>query len=353
MYTTCAFCAGALGGDGGGSGLAVGRRFAFDAWRSRAWVICQRCGRWNLTPFDDREATIAALERMATGGRVAATSDQVSLMRNGSYDVVRVGKPPRPEYATWRYGERVKARERERLKFIIPATAIAIGGMVAFNFAVGGSMAYIVGQIPGAADNIYTRMVGNRMVPGIESPVCARCGHVMVLRAKHVQDARLTHTAHEDIALLMMCPACKVYGAQLEGPDAEQALRAGLTFVNLKKGKKIKRKAEEAAGYVDRHGGPERFIRVTTRIEKPVSALVGAEALALEMAVDEQAELRELERQWQQAEEIANIADGLLVDPSIEAELEAVRRRAGGLRKPAPEQAPPPADPQGDHQPNG
>src|SRR6266853_867557 len=117
MFTTCAFCAGSLGGDGGTSDLAVGRRFAFDAWRSRAWVICQRCARWNLTPFDNREDTIGRPEKMAAA--------------------VRVGKPPRVEYATWRYGERVKARERERLKFIVPATAVAIGGLVAFNFAVG------------------------------------------------------------------------------------------------------------------------------------------------------------------------------------------------------------------------
>jgi len=346
MYTTCGFCAGGLGGDGGGSNLGVGRRFAYDAWRSRAWVICQRCGRWNLTPFDDREDTIAKLEAMAAAGRIAATSDQVALIRAGAYDVVRVGRPRRIEYATWRYGERIKARERERLKFIIPATAVAIGGMVAFNFAIGGSMAYMVGQIPGMADSLYTWTVGKRKVPGIEPPVCARCGMIMVLRAKDLQHARLTHSSHEDLALLLSCPRCKVYGAQLEGPDAEQALRAGLTFVNLKKGKRIKRKAQEAAGYVDRHGGPEQFIKVTTRIEKPVSALVGAEALALEMAVDEQAELRELERQWRQAEEIANIADGLLVDPRIEHDLEDVRRRL----PPRQEGRQPP--PTGD-QPNG
>src|SRR5205085_3749423 len=116
--------------------------------------------------------------------------------------------------------------------------------------------------------------------------------------------ARLTHTAHADLALLLSCPRCHAYGAQIEGTDAEVALRAGLTFVNLKKGKRVKKKAEEAAGYVDRHGGPEQFIRLTTRIEKSVGALVGAEALALEMAVDEQAELRELERQWRHVEEV-------------------------------------------------
>ena len=197
--------------------------------------------------------------------------------------------------------------------------------MVAFNFAVGGGMAYMLGQVPGMADGLYTTMVGNRKVSGIDTPLCDRCQKPMVLRAKHLQHARLTHTAHADLALLLSCPNCKVYGAQLEGADAESVLRAGLTFVNLKKGKRVKKKAEEAAGYVDRHGGPEQFIRLTTRIEKPVGSLVGAEALALEMAVDEQAELRELERQWHQAEEIANIADGLLMPPSIEEELKRLR----------------------------
>lgn len=326
MFTTCGFCAGQLGGEGGASGLGVGRRFAYDAHRSRAWVICSKCGRWNLTPFDSREDTINALETWAATGRVAATSEQVSLIRTGAFDVVRVGQPRRPEYATWRYGERVKARERERLKFIVPATAVAIGGMVAFNFAVGGGMAYMLGQVPGMADSLYTTIIGNRKVPGIESPICDRCGKVMVLKAKHLQHARLTHTAQADLALLLSCPECKVYGAQIEGPDAEQVLRAGLTFVNLKKGKRVKKKAEEAAGYVDRHGGPEQFIRLTTRIEKPVGSLVGAEALALEMAVDEQAELRELERQWQTAEEIANIADGLLLPPTIDDELKRLRK---------------------------
>jgi len=65
MYTTCAFCAGSLGGDGGASGLGVGKRFAFDSWKSRAWVICAACARWNLTPFDTRVDAIAALEDMA------------------------------------------------------------------------------------------------------------------------------------------------------------------------------------------------------------------------------------------------------------------------------------------------
>jgi hypothetical protein len=326
VYTTCAFCSGSLGGDGGASGLGVGKRFAFDPWKSRAWVICGKCGRWNLTPFDTRIDTITTLERMAGGGRVVATTDQVALVRAGACDVVRVGKPPRIEYATWRYGERLKARERERLKVIVPATIVVVGGMVAFNAVIGGAAGGMVGNIPTIVNAIYTGVVGNRKL-AIEPPICARWGTGMVKRAKHLQHARLTYTAHEDLALLLSCPKCRTYGAQIAGIDAETALRTGMTYVNLKKGKRIKKKAEQAAVTVDRHGGPEQFIRSTAHSERTVKALAGTEALALEMAVDEQAELRELERQWRQAEELAEIADSLLPDRTVEEELKRLKER--------------------------
>jgi hypothetical protein len=48
------------------------------------------------------------------------------------------------------------------------------------------------------------------------------------------------------------------------------------------------------------------------------------------MAVEEQAEVEELERQWREAEEIAGIADGTLsTDAALEAELQRLKRRAG------------------------
>lgn len=317
MFATCAFCSGALGGDGGPSGLGVGRKLSFDPWKSRAWVICQRCSRWNLTAVDERLDTIAALDRMAAGGRVAATSAQVALIRVGPYDVVRVGKPPRVEMASWRYGERLKARERERLKVIVPVAVAVIGVSIVINAAAGGSMGAFMGQIPNIANGIYIWTVGNRKV-AIEPPICARCGQVMALRAKHVKTARLQRTTRTDLALLVICPSCKGEGALLEGGDAETALRSGLTYVNLRQSRKLKKKAEAAAQQVDASGGPEPFLVREAQREVKLDTYKGAEALALEMAVDEQAELRELERQWRDAEEIADIADNLLVDPAIE-----------------------------------
>lgn len=326
MYTTCAFCCGALGGDGGASGLDVGKRFAFDGWKSRAWVICQRCARWNLTPLDTRLDAIAALERMAAAGRVAATTEQVALVRAGAYDVVRVGKPPRIEMAGWRYGERIKARERERLKVVVPVAVAALGATIALNVAAGGSIGGFLWQVPGISDSIYTGIVGRRKV-NIEPPICRHCGSIMVLRARDVQHARFTQTAHQDLALLLRCPRCEFPGALLQGPDAEQALRHGLTYVNLKKGKRIKRKAAEAAAYVERHGGPEQLLATTARREIAVSTLRGAEGLAIEMAVDEQAEVRDLEREWHRAEEIAQIADNLIVPPAVEQQLQELKNR--------------------------
>src|SRR3989475_12735804 len=90
-----------------------------------------KCARWNLAPLDDRLEQIEALARAANSGRVAAATEQVALIRWQSYDLVRVGKPRRMEFATWRYGERLKARRREQLKFVVPVTVAAVGLAVA------------------------------------------------------------------------------------------------------------------------------------------------------------------------------------------------------------------------------
>lgn len=324
MFTDCSFCSSPLGGDGGDSGFGVGKRFAFDSWNSRAWVICAGCGRWNLTPFDTRIDSIAALERMAATGRTAASSQQVTLFRLGAYDVVRIGKPPRVEMATWRYGERLKARQRENMKIYVPVAVATIGIGVALNAVAGGAMGAMMGNLPSMIDSSSRWFIGRRRVL-VEPPVCERCGTVMHLRSRHMEFARLTRKAGADLALLISCPKCRTEGAMLTDAEAERALRTGMTWVNLKKRKAIKKKAQAAAEYLERHGGPDTFMDSSMKLERQLGQFVGAEALALEMAVDEQAELHELERQWRQAEELARIADALLVDPAVEARLNAAR----------------------------
>src|SRR2546429_4629051 len=95
MFKTCAFCNSKLDGDGGPSGLGVGKRLAFDEWKGRLWVICPKCSRWNLTPLDERLERIEALARVAREGRVAAATEPVALIRRHRYAFCRDGKPPR------------------------------------------------------------------------------------------------------------------------------------------------------------------------------------------------------------------------------------------------------------------
>jgi hypothetical protein len=328
MFRSCAFCNTAFDGDGGPSGLGVGRRIAFDEWKGRLWVVCPRCTRWNLTPFDDRLERIEAVARAAQAGRIAGSTDQVALIRWERYDFVRVGKPPRVELATWRYGERLRNRQRERMKVVVPLTVAAIGLGIAANVAAGGGFGVIVWNIHRAVDWVYLRIVGSRRVSLIESPICARCGSIMELRARHVQYARVVPDTHADMGVLLSCPRCHQEGAQLTGIEAVQVLRQGLTYLNLVRGGR--RRAEDAAREVDRVGGPDRLLRDVAQRELTLRSLRPERGLAFEMAVDERAEVEELEQQWREAEEIADIADGTLGSSTdVENELRRLKNRQG------------------------
>jgi hypothetical protein len=328
MFSSCAFCNAAFDGDGGPSGLGVGRRIAFDEWKGRLWVVCPRCSRWNLTPFDDRLERIEAVARAASQGRIAASTQQVALIRWERYDFVRVGKPPRVELATWRYGERLRNRQRERMKVVIPLTVAAIGLGIAANVVAGGGFGVVVWNVHRLVDGIYLRMVGRRRVRLIEPPICAHCGSVMQLRARHVEHARIVPDRHADMAVVLSCPNCRQEGAQLTGNDAIQVLRQGLTYMNLARGGR--RRAEDAAREVDQAGGADRLVRDIAQRELTLRSLRPERGLALEMAVDERAEVEELERQWREAEEIADIADGTLgTSTEVENELRRLKNRVG------------------------
>jgi hypothetical protein len=268
------------------------------------------------------------LARVVSQGRIAASTDQVALIRWHRYDFVRVGKPPRVELATWRYGERLRNRQRERLKVVVPLTVAAIGLGIAANVAAGGGFGVVVWNIHRIADGIYLRIVGGRKVNLLESPICASCGSLMELRARHIQHARVVPDSHADMAVVLSCPRCKREGAQVTGHDATQVLRQGLTYLNLARGGR--RKAEDAAREVDGVGGPDRLVRDIAKRELTLRALRPERGLALEMAVDERAEVEELERQWKEAEEIADIADGTLsTSAELEEKMRWLRNRGG------------------------
>src|SRR5215475_7721214 len=139
MYTTCLFCHSDLGANHFFPTFPVGRRLAFDAKKGRLWVICTRCGRWNLTPLEERWEAIDESERLFRGTRLRMSTDNIGLARfRGDFELVRIGPAMLPEIASWRYGTRLARFESERAKrpgllvrggqLVVRATAAALVG---------------------------------------------------------------------------------------------------------------------------------------------------------------------------------------------------------------------------------
>jgi hypothetical protein len=141
----------------------------------------------------------------------------------------------------------------------------------------------------------------------------------------------------------------------LTGEDARRFASVALPRVNQAGG--TAKVVREAVSEIERIGGPERFLLgITARVTpqsgiltgailskddprvlsvrvKPLSALPAPVRLAAEMSLHEaqersalDGELALLEAAWRDAEEIASIADSMLLPPNIESQLEALRR---------------------------
>ena len=111
-------------------------RIAFDASQGRLWVVCRRCAKWNLVPFDTRLESIDACERLYRDTATRYSTGSIGLARTKEgLDLVRIGAALRPEFASWRYGE--SYRRRRRLAIVGGGLGVvAVGGLMA---AIGAS----------------------------------------------------------------------------------------------------------------------------------------------------------------------------------------------------------------------
>jgi hypothetical protein len=109
MYSTCLFCHTTLGANEAVEHFPVGRRLAFDAAKGRLWVVCRKCERWNLTPIEERWEAIEECERSFRDTRLRVSTDQIGMSRlSEGLELVRIGKPLRPEFAAWRLWRSVR-----------------------------------------------------------------------------------------------------------------------------------------------------------------------------------------------------------------------------------------------------
>lgn len=322
MYSTCIFCHSSLGSNEAIEHFPVGRRLAFDGAKGRLWAVCRKCGRWNLTPIEERWEAIEECEKQYRATLKRSSTDQIGLgrVREGT-DLIRIGEPLRPEFAAWRYGKHFQQRRRYRQGATVAAMALQIG---AFSFV--GPIAGLGGVVSSIAFRMLMRRtdlaraqkfiqeqasagfgrkvwkhesVGLRIIPADDEQ---GWGLRFALDARFLdfygREAR--HTAH------LIAPAVNFEGA---APGS-----VGVAVKEIEKAGSTDRYFAKVLKY-----GQGRGWRYTTLGEYPEHM-----RLAFEMAAHEETEraalegeLAQLESDWREAEEIASIADNMFVPQAV------------------------------------
>lgn len=349
MYATCLFCHGRLGSNAAVEQFPIGRRLAFDAANGRLWVICDGCGRWNLSPLEERWEAIEACERMFRATRVRVTTDHIGLARLAEgCELIRIGKPLRPEFAAWRYGDRF-ARRRSRAKWAAGAAGIAVvASGAAFAPLLGPALvagAWSIVVVPGLTsamgvvpvvgalalrDYVYHDRVIGRLAARNQHFDAAR-PRVYTVRAKHTYAIQLGVHGRDASTISLAVPHDTGW-AEFEGIEAMQAASVILAGANWFGAHPTQ--VQDAVRRVEELGDSATYLRAASSLGDARSSrmtsllnvwrrlgtmhLSSTECLALEMSLHEESERRALEGElalleaaWRDAEAIAMVADGL------------------------------------------
>jgi hypothetical protein len=347
MYSHCIFCRQALGRNEVVESFPVGRRLAFDAARGRLWVVCPWCERWNLSPLEERWEAVEECERQYRSTRLRVATDNIGLARlPEGLELVRIGRPERPEFAAWRYGDRFGRRRRRRML----QAGIGLG---AVGLVAAGGWAW---GIPLSATwygmvRIFISAVGTPNV---------------VIATVPMDDEPDLKLLVEDVTGVLLMPA---EGEQpwrlavekdgirhyLSGERALHTVSLLLPSINHSGGSA--RRTRDAVTYLSQLDHPtDAFAQVAATMQKRKETEFGDPAwarsasafhchritmqpapvrLALEMAAHEETERRAmegelafLEQAWREAERIAAIADTLGLADRIERGLQRLRRKA-------------------------
>ena len=286
------------------------------------WAVCKKCGRWNLTPLEERWEAIEECERQYRGTVRRSSTDQIGLgrVRDGT-DLIRIGQPLRPEFAAWRYGRHFLRRRRYK------QVGMAVGlATTAGIWLLGGPLVSF--GIAGSA--LVTRLLTRHNELG-------RARRFIRRRAEEGFGQRIWQ--QERVAIRII-PADDEQGWGLRfaldgkfldflGHDALHTAHLIAPAINHEGA--APSSVNVAVREIEIAGSPERYFRKVLKFGQDnnwhftgLDGYPGHMRLAFEMAAHEETErsalegeLQQLETDWREAEEIAAIADNLFLPKSV------------------------------------
>lgn len=346
MYSTCLFCANDLGTNQTIEHFPVGKRLAFDSAKGRLWVVCHHCGRWNLSPLEERWEAIDESERAFRATYVRVSTDNIGLAKLADgLELLRIGAPLRPEFAAWRYGRHFNTRRRRT--YAIAGTGIAAAAVAGIALGPALMPALTMGAIsiivvPGITTTMAVAPILGMLAARDymqNDRVVARLPNgrrILTVRAKHLGDIELRVQGHDGPASLMMphdsgwseftgTAAIHATGVLIAGSN-----RFGAAPSRVQDAVKQIEDAGDASGFLTeastRNGwrGGKVFSLLNHYRGLGAMNLSPTERLALEMSVHEETERRAMEGElavleaaWRDAEIIAEISDDQLTPPKL------------------------------------
>ncbi|HEY6088600.1 MAG TPA: hypothetical protein VD771_02305 [Gemmatimonadaceae bacterium] len=353
MYSTCLFCKTNLGANEAVEHFPIGRRLAFDGAKGRLWVVCRKCERWNLTPIEERWEAIEECERFYRATKLRVSTDEIGLARiSEGLELVRIGKPLRPEFAAWRYGDQFGSRRRKR---IIQMGAAIVGGAAipllgpALGLSLGASGIYYV-QIATHGQSLYYRFkILERLATPDGTPLLVRRNEIrnvamLAPTAREPWGLRISHYKPRDPDV----PWWR-YDQDAETSDirGEHAMRAAAQILpRLNRKGASARVVTEAVTLATANSDPTASFEEVARYAAKrrtwndygkgamLSLIPDEIRLSLEMISHEDSERRALEGElylleeaWKDAEEIAGISDNMFLPSAISDKLGEMKRQ--------------------------
>jgi hypothetical protein len=359
MFNACLHCNRTLDRNDSIESFPIGRRIAFDPVKGRLWAVCRHCERWNLSPIEERWEAIEQCERAFRETRTRVSTENIGLarLRDGT-ELVRVGKPLRPELAAWRYGDQFGRRRKKALMMsaggVVGAGVVLAGGAaIGLTVAALGPLVHVLNlatlaRIASARSSQPIALPGGQLVHPFGAPrLMARPdvpeGWGIALGYSRSVDPLVPGARVPPWKSLLRRNQSFPDGeVRLRGSESDTVLRWALPRVNRSGASRTL--VSEGVALLESAGPVHQFgtwaasqlstwsAKQTFGDSGDIKFIPAPARLAFEMALHEESERRALEGElaaleaaWRHADEIARIADGLLLTPIVQNKLEMLR----------------------------